>query len=53
MRIVQLLSGEELPVVLDEVGMEPEEEGAVIIADGNPLGVAEEHELGVPDYPGR
>ena len=53
MRIVQRLSGQELPVVLDEVGVQPEEEGAVIIANRNPLGVAEEHKLGVPLYPGR
>ena len=52
MRIVQLLSGEELPVVLDEVGVQPEKEGAVIVANRNPLGVAVEHELGVPLYPG-
>ena len=51
-RIVQLLPGQELPVILDEVGVQPEEEGAVIVADRNPLGVAEKHELGVALYPG-
>ena len=53
MRVVKLLSGQELPVILDEVGVQPEEEGAVIIANRNPLGVAEEHKLGVPLYPWR
>ena len=52
MRIIKLLSGEALSVILDEVGVQPEEEGAVIVADRNPLGVAEEHELGVALYPG-
>ena len=52
MRIVQLLSGEELPVVLDEEGVEPEEEGAVIVAPGHAGRGAVEHELGVPVHPG-
>ena len=53
MRIIKLLSGEALPVILDEVGVQPEEEGTVIVANRDALGVAVEHELGVSLYPGR
>ena len=53
MRIIKLLSGEALPVILDEVGVQPEKEGTIVVANRNALGVAVEHELGVPLYPGR
>ena len=52
MRVVQLFPGETLPPTLDEEGVQPEEEGAVIISLGNSLGGAVEHKLGVFVHPG-
>ena len=51
-RVIQLLSVHELVEILDEVGVKPEEKGAVIISHGNSLGGTVEHELGVFVYPG-
>ena len=41
---------EHLPVLLDKEGVDPEEEGTVIISNWNPRGGAMKHELGVPEY---
>ena len=41
---------EHLPVLLDKEGVDPEEEGTVIISNWNSRGGAMKHELGVPEY---